>query len=73
MGRNMRADDAEGSFDALLENQLDITGAKLVSVQWREDNSVLWVNVNGVCVLRVCAIEKLKIEREVRDRSHLFG
>lgn len=35
---------------------LDITAPKIVEVLVRVDEKVLWVNVDGVCVLRVCQI-----------------
>lgn len=36
---------------------LDISGAKHVEVQLRQDGKVLWVNKDGRCVLRICMIE----------------
>jgi hypothetical protein len=42
--------------------QLDITApAEIVEVQIREDKKVIWVNVDGVCCLRICQIPKLKV------------
>lgn len=38
---------------------LDITGPELCEIQVRQDGKVIWVNVDGRCVLRVCQIEKL--------------
>lgn len=38
--------------------QLDITGAKRVEVRVRDDGCVVWVNVDGLCRLRVCRIEE---------------
>lgn len=35
---------------------IDITGAAVVEVDMTHDAKTLWVNVNGVCVLRCCAI-----------------
>lgn len=46
---------------ALTDAMLDISRATHVQVEVREDKKVLWINVNGVCVLRVCAIENLEI------------
>lgn len=33
-----------------------------VEVQIKDDGSVLWVNVEGICVLRICRIGQLIIE-----------
>ena len=40
---------------------IDVSNAKQVDVEWREDGTVLWVNVNGVCLLRICKIDKLYV------------
>ena len=46
----------------LLNMALDITAPKyIVEVQTREDGSVLWINVDGVCVLRICKIPELHV------------
>lgn len=42
----------------------DITAPKLVEVRIRADEKVLWVNVDGECVLRCCRIENLVMEDE---------
>ena len=65
---NFRAEsvDAE-SMDRLLNHQLDVTGAKGVEVSSRlklDGTSVLWVNVNGVCLLRICQIKELIFTEE---------
>ena len=45
------------------EEVLDLTAPiEGVQVQVREDGKVLWVNVDGVCRLRVCRIPELEIE-----------
>lgn len=41
--------------------QLDITGATDVSIQIRADGKVLWVNVDGICALRVCRIDRIVV------------
>lgn len=45
----------------LMESMLDITGAAIVEVLDGPSplGRVLWVNVNGVCVLRICQIQSL--------------
>jgi hypothetical protein len=43
-------------------NPLDITGPEEVEIMIKEDGKVLWVNVGGLCVLRICKIGKLTLE-----------
>ena len=44
--------------------QLDITAPKeLVEIQIREDEKVIWVNVDGICCLRICQIPKLVVQK----------
>lgn len=56
---NILASDAAEAFDKLLEAQVDITGPEHVEVLIDRKRSVVWVNVNGVCVLRACQITNL--------------
>lgn len=42
----------------------DITGAKIVEVQLSSNGTVLWVNVDGVCELRICQMEHVRIMDE---------
>lgn len=49
------------SQNGILGNQLDITGAEDVEIITRDDKKVIWVNVEGVCKLRICRIKKLRI------------
>jgi Lon protease-like protein len=44
--------------------QTDITGAAIVEVRVRADGRVLWVNVDGICRLRVCQIDQIEVEDE---------
>ena len=68
MANFMKADNPsnERQFLELLKNQLDITGADIVEVVTSTNVSggVVWVNVNGVCVLRVCRVKALTINGE---------
>jgi hypothetical protein len=41
---------------------MDINAPKGVQVQIREDGKVLWVNVDGLCVLRINQIPVLDVE-----------
>lgn len=40
--------------DMLMKSALDISEVPEAEVQIRTDGQVLWVNISGVCVLRVC-------------------
>lgn len=48
---------------------LDITGAAVVQIELRGDRKVLWVNVNGVCVLRICNIKFIDDHANNLDNS----
>lgn len=52
---------------------LDITGADLVEVLIRGDNKVVWVNVNGECVFRVCQIKELNLEHMGKNETSQTG
>lgn len=39
-----------------MEDFKDITAPQAVQVELKENGRVLWVNVNGKCVLRICQI-----------------
>lgn len=40
---------------------LDITAPKIVEIEIRGDGKVIWVNVEGMTVLRVCRIGDLTL------------
>jgi len=40
---------------------VDITAPVGVDVVISEDEKVLWVNIDGVCVLRICQIPRLDV------------
>jgi hypothetical protein len=46
------------TMDTLVAAHLDVTGAANVEVLWNESETILWVNVNGVCLLRICQIKE---------------
>lgn len=52
-------------FHNLLDAQLDITGAEGVEVIVDYNRMVVHVNVNGLCVLRICQIERNNLEVNV--------
>lgn len=51
------------TFDRLLESAVDITGAKHVEVVIDARRNVLHINVNSVCVLRVCRVEEFTVRQ----------
>jgi|GEM_PF-6770842 len=54
----------ETSNRQLLNSHVDVTGAEVVEVSYSRDaagRSVLWLNVNGICLVRVCRINTLMI------------
>ena len=40
----------------------DVAAPVNVDVSWREDSTVLWVNVDGTCILRICQIPLLVVQ-----------
>lgn len=38
---------------------LDITEPELVEIDIRSDGTVIWVNIDGICRLRVCRVTQL--------------
>jgi hypothetical protein len=51
----------EPTAEDLIGAQIDITRPKAVEVRLRNDGSVLWINVDGVCVLRCCQIKNMEL------------
>ena len=37
---------------------IDITKPKFVEIEIRKDGQVVWINIDGICQLRVCRIGK---------------
>jgi hypothetical protein len=44
------------------EQMIDITAPDVVEVSIREDGTVIWINVDGICKLRVCQIPNLVVD-----------
>ena len=66
MVKYLRADDASNSdqMTSLIENHVDVTGAQILELNLSRGpngQQVIHINVNGVCLLRVCRIEKLVV------------
>lgn len=51
--------------------QLDFHDSKIVEIVVRDDSRVVWVNVDGVCRLRVCRIEKLVVTDQRKKRKEM--
>lgn len=43
---------------------LDITSPKIVEIQISHDSKTVWINVDGICRLRACRIQNLKLNDE---------
>jgi hypothetical protein len=64
MSASIKASESDtATLEALRQAQIDVSGAKLVDVQTDmfAGRHRLWVNINGVCVLRVCQAEEMKV------------
>jgi hypothetical protein len=44
------------------ELTVNLTQPSVVQIVIRQDGKTVWINVDGVCRLRVCRIEKLLLE-----------
>lgn len=45
---------------------VDITNPRSVEVEIAQDGGRLWVNVDGVCVLRICQIPRIHVKGPYR-------
>ncbi len=50
--------------ESTLGETVDVTAPKIVQIQIRNDGKVVWINVDGLCVLRCCQIGEIHIEDE---------
>ena len=48
----------------------DITGPEAVEVRIRRDGKVVWLNVDGQCVFRVCRIKQLVVNDERTEQTN---
>ena len=51
------------SYDPISQT-LDITGPDIVEIKIQDDSTVIWINTEDGCVLRVCRIGLLVITDE---------
>lgn len=49
--------------------ELDLTGLSIVQITIREDGTVIWVNTEKGCVLRICGIDSLEIIDDRRKKN----
>jgi hypothetical protein len=49
-------------IDIDMIGSLDINNPTIVEVLIRDDGTVVWVNIDGLCRLRVCRIKKLTVD-----------
>ncbi len=50
----------------------DITAPRYVQVQIRADRKVVWINVDNVCVLRICEIPALLVDDQSASRNMML-
>ena len=46
------------------EGMIDITAPEVVEVCVKQDRKVVWINIDGVCKLRICQIKHLILSDE---------
>ena len=51
----------EQNFDSLTAAHTDVVGGQAVDITVDRDNGRIWVNVNGVCLLRITACEFITV------------
>lgn len=49
-------------MDISTPNMIDIRGPEHVEIALDEDHETIWVNVDGVCRLRICGVKHLVID-----------
>lgn len=58
---NCLGKDIEDTVDDLLAAALDVTAPQHIDITIDEHAKVVWINVNGVCLLRACRISRLDL------------
>lgn len=48
-------------YDKEIGHQLDITAPQAVEIVVSFDDKTIWINIDGICKLRVCQIEHLEL------------
>ena len=63
--KNMFANELDSKTTTeLADAMVDITNPVGVDVLVSSDRKRIWVNVNGICVLRCCQIQNLHVEED---------
>lgn len=52
------------TLEKLMAHHMDVTGAHTVQIQVSKKRDVVWINVNGVNLLRICRIANLEMEAQ---------
>ncbi len=47
----------------------DIAGANVVEVSIKEDGKVVWINLDGKCILRVCRVKNMVVDDRRSDKG----
>lgn len=66
-GRTMRIEPVglvRPTLDELMSCQTDIHDVDVVQIRLNKREGKLWVNVNGICLLRLIRIKTLEVEQE---------
>lgn len=51
--------------------QLDVVAPEIVEIVIRDDGTVAWINVDGICRLRTCRVGRLRLV-DLRKRERLM-
>lgn len=54
-----------------VKEMIDITAPEVVEILIKHDSKVIWINIDGVCMLRACRIKYLEINDETNDATEL--
>ena len=49
------------TVEKILASQLDITAPELVEIDYDTTRNVLYININGITILRVCRSQQVKL------------
>lgn len=62
--------DTDTDTDTDTPNMIDITGPEHVEIALNEAHEIIWVNVDGICRLRICKVKHLVIEDMKAQQPH---
>lgn len=55
-----------------IPDMIDLTAPGVVQIEVREDGKVVWVNINGICRLRMCRIDTLIVDCKPSKHKFVF-